>query len=666
MQPAEDVPSAAAFFLGWGIALAALLLPGSFLVRALAGRKLGILDPLAQFALRVAVGLSFWPLLFLLTSLIGWRWTTVSVRVLLILLLLAWIAQHVVRRRLPARSAQPWRRDGRAMPVALAALFFLMAATRWVQVRSLVLPPWVDSVHHTMLVRLLLARGFLPETLAPFISGAPFEYHWGWHTCVAFMGWTRSLSDPVDVARLVLASGQLLNALIPAAVYLAGVTLFRSRTAGAFAAVLAGLVSWYPAYYAAWGRYTQLAGLFLLPVALALLWRAVRRPSAGLVLLSALVAAGLFLVHVRVFLFFVVCAPFLLLFGPRRDLGKRLAAAAAPALIACALVSPWIARLVRSESGRSLVAAPTREQRESWSEYNAVPVDLLWAPHNRELIAIATGGLTGIGGIGGMSVPARAASAAWMLAIFGLSEWSRQRRLLAPPAPWRPIGLLVASCAAIACILNLDRFGLPPLRIAPNSAAVISLFLPTSLACGGWLAWLLRRSLPPRRVRAVAAVLIVVAAGWGAWDMRDIVTEKTVLARAKDLKAIEWVRANVPRSARFAIRSQTWIQGTWIGLDGGYWIPVLTDRESVLPPALYTMIGDRREIEKIDSFQRLFSGASALEGPIEKALVDAGVTHLFIGEATGPLDAAAVRRSPLVRAVYEDGSVAVFEIRPRP
>jgi hypothetical protein len=666
MQPTGDGLSAAAFFLGWGIALVTLLIPGAVLARALAGRSLGILDPLAGFALRVAVGLSFWPLLLLLTSLVGWRWTTAGVRVLLILLCLTWIAQHVARKRRPSRSAQRWRRDGRAMPVALAALFFLMAATRWVHVRSLVLPPWVDSVHHTMIVRLLLARGSLPETLAPFIPGAPFDYHWGWHACVTFTGLARGLSDPIEVARLVLVSGQLLNALIPAAVYLAGVTLFRSRPAGALAAVLAGLVSWYPACYATWGRYTQLGGLFLLPVALVLVWRAGRRPSAGLVLLSALVAAGLFLVHVRVFLFFVLCAPLLLLFGPRRDLGKRLAAAAAIALIAGVLVSPWIARLVRSESGRSLVATPTREQRAGWSAYNVVPVGLLWVPHNRELFALASGGLTGIAGIGGMPVPARVASASWMILIFVLSEWSSRRRLLAPPAPWQPLGLLVASCAAIACILNLDRFGLPPLRITPNSAAVISLFLPTSLACGGWLAWLLRRSIPPRRVRAAAAVLIAAAAGLGAWTMKDIDTEKTALARAKDLKAIEWLSANTPRNARFAVRSQLWIQGTWIGRDGGYWIPVLTDRESVLPPALYPMISDRREIERIDAFQRLFSNAASLEGPIEKALADAGVTHLFIGEAAGPLDSMSVRRSPLAHAVYEDGPVAVFEIRRGP
>jgi hypothetical protein len=145
--------------------------------------------------------------------------------------------------------------------------------------------------------------------------------------------------------------------------------------------------------------------------------------------------------------------------------------------------------------------------------------------------------------------------------------------------------------------------------------------------------------------------------------MRDVVGDATVLASARDLKALEWVRGHVPSDARFAIRSQLWIQGTWIGLDGGYWLPVLADRASTLPPALYPFLRDRREIEKIDAFQRLFSQTSSLDGPVGAALAERGVTHLFVGEAPGVLSAEGVRLSPRARALYEDGPVAVFEFR---
>jgi hypothetical protein len=647
------------FLGGWATLLAVLLIPGGLLVRTLGGRSLGRLDLVSGLALRLAIGLAFWPVLFLLTSSLGWRWSSAGARTLLAALVLAWIGTALASGRRTCPRAG--RRDGWALPLALAAIFALIAGTRWWHVRALVLPPWVDSVHHTLVVRLLLARGALPETCAPFVPGAPFDYHWGWHASVAFAAWIGGTSSALDVARLVLESGQLVNALVPVAVFLAGTALFRSRLAGAFAALLAGLVSWYPAYYAAWGRYTQLAGLVLLPAAVVLLSRAVKVRSRGLLLLSALAVSGLFLVHVRVFLFFLVSAPFFFLAGPARGLGRRLGTSLAVGLVAAVFAAPWVVRLASSESAASLARAQTPAEREKWREYNEVPSGLLWSPHNRELFALATGGLTGIAGLGDMPLPGRLASACGTLLIVGLSV--RRRRRLRPAAPWAAIGLVALSSATLAAVLNVDALGLPPLRIAPNSAAVIGLFLPASLAGAGWLAWLLRRILPLRRLRAVASVVLVAAAAWAAWSMRDVVGDSTVLASARDLKALEWVRGHVPSDARFAIRSQLWIQGTWIGLDGGYWLPVLADRASTLPPALYPFLRDRREIEKIDAFQLLFSQTSSLDGPVGAALAERGVTHLFVGETPGVLSAEGVRLSPRARALYEDGPVAVFEFR---
>lgn len=662
MSLAEDGVSAAVFLCYWTLALLLILIPGTLLVRGLAGRKAGILDPLAGLGLRGAVGLSFWPLLFLLTSVLGWRWTPAGVRIFLGLLAATWIGLTIQRHRRAGGFGGSWPRHGTAMPVALAVVFSLIAATRWLHVRALVLPPWVDSVHHTMIVRLLLEQGKLPGTYAPFIPDAPFDYHWGWHAFVAFTGWAGGISDPIDVARLVMALGQLLNALVPVAVYLAGVALFRSRLAAAYAALLAGLVSWFPAYYAAWGRYTQLGGLFLLPSALFLLFRAARRPTFGLILLSAITASGLFLVHIREFFFFLLFTPFLLLLGSRHQFFRRLGALVAAGLIAALLCAPWIVHLLRSNSAQQLVRPQTRDERESWREYNSVPATLLWAPHNPELFALASGGLTGIAAIGGRSVPFRVASGGWMLLIVILSEWNRRRRLPVPSPPWAPVGLLALWCVTVGCSLNLEALGLPPLRLAPNSSAVISLFLPVSLAGGGWIAWLLRQVTPVRRVRIAAALLLVFVAFCSAWLMRDVVTPNTVLADAGDLKALRWVRENTPRNGRFAIRSQLWIRGTWIGLDGGYWLSVLTDRASVLPPALYPLIRDRETIAKIDEFHQLWSWAKSLDPPVDAALADEGVTHLFIGQRPGPLDAAAVRKSPITRLIYEDGPVAVFEI----
>ncbi len=71
----------------------------------------------------------------------------------------------------------------------------------------------------------------------------------------------------------MLLLGQVFNALSVLAVYLLATSLTKDRLAGLFAALVTGFLSSMPAYYASWGRYTQLVGLLVLPVCAALMMR---------------------------------------------------------------------------------------------------------------------------------------------------------------------------------------------------------------------------------------------------------------------------------------------------------------------------------------------------------------------------------------------------------
>ncbi len=63
----------------------------------------------------------------------------------------------------------------------LAAGAFLGVVTwRLYQVHDLVLPVWVDSVHHTLLVRKIIEYGGLPPDWLPYLP-VPMYYHFGFH-----------------------------------------------------------------------------------------------------------------------------------------------------------------------------------------------------------------------------------------------------------------------------------------------------------------------------------------------------------------------------------------------------------------------------------------------------------------------------------------------------
>ena len=157
---------------------------------------------------------------------------------------------------------------------SLLGIFLLSLGVRLVMARDLSAPAWVNSIHHATITRLILEQGGFPSTYAPYIEIDAAEYHAGFHSTLAVFQWLSGLETP----EAMLLLGQVLNALIVFAVYLLAVTLTRQRTAGLAAAAVAGLFTPMPAYYTSWGRYTQLAGLLILPAGLALARLVIEQP----------------------------------------------------------------------------------------------------------------------------------------------------------------------------------------------------------------------------------------------------------------------------------------------------------------------------------------------------------------------------------------------------
>jgi hypothetical protein len=265
--------------LGWlgGLAAAALLfaIPGwAALSRLLPdwhqlswGEKLG---------LATGTSLSIYPLLFLWTHLSGLQLGPVS----------AWGPALVgvgllVEPLFRAGPPRPYRlgksirriaaRLKRVAPADLAtlALAALVFATRFWAIRSLDVPLWGDSYQHTLITQLLVEHGGLFRSWAPYAELQTFTYHFGFHTLVAVFHWITRMPAP----QAVLWTGQILNGLAVLALYPLAVRFGRSRWAGAAAVLAAGLLAQMPMSYVNWGRYTELAGLAILPAAVYLVDR---------------------------------------------------------------------------------------------------------------------------------------------------------------------------------------------------------------------------------------------------------------------------------------------------------------------------------------------------------------------------------------------------------
>ena len=616
-----------------------LLLPG-FALR----QGLGIAydrDPVAGLALSLGISLALVPVALLWSTVVGLHWGRT----------LCWVAVGcmavwilVVLAHTRWRDLGPWfDSKNRWLVLGALGLLVLTLLVRLVQVRDLVLPAWVDSPQHALVTQLVVMQGQVPRSYEPLVPVGNFMYHFGFHADAALFCWLSGLAVP----QAMLVLGQVLNAAAALGAYLLTLRLTGRRIAALAALLIVGVVSYMPAYYVSWGRYTQLAGMLVLPAALvaSLQWLEAERREPRFLVVAALLQAGLFMTHARVSIYgacFIAgfwlwesLAPFVAGRKSRAyELSLRLAALL---LLALGLSAPWLLRVVQGIRTSLQAAGATSLAVESG--YNAFPTELLFVPRNGGLVALA--------------------------AIGAVSGLLRRRRV----AAWTLIWL-----AIVALLLNPGWAGVGATGLVNNATAVIALFLPLSVLGGeAWtVVWdglpaLLTRMLgaPGRVSRAVHAALVVMAVAialWGAWGMVSIVNPATVLATKEDVQAMAWIREHTAADAVFLTNARAWQLGVYVGTDGGYWIPQMTGRKALLPALSYAY-GTPEYVRRIGELSQHTSEVRDAEDPWLRSMLEReGVTHVYIGAKGGTLTPQMFLRSSGYRAVYCSGQVWIFEV----
>ncbi len=551
-------------------------------------------------------------------------------------------------------------------PVLLALLLAASLAARFIAVRDLAFPPWVDSSRHALITTIVTERGQTLNNYAPYLPVNNFPYHFGFHTVAASL----ALMTGRPVPEVLLTLGQLVNGLLPLTVYAAAWLLTRRRAVALLAAFLVALPFFFPGYYATWGRYTHLTAMAVMPVLLALTWRLGRGWPRFWPLVGVL-AAGVFIIHFRVFLFYL---PFAALTAAvhliRRRRWKALALAAALALL---LVLPRLIELATKADPAELIS-------QTQEGFNDFPIGYVTAGWERLYLGLAAAG-----------------------ALVVLVGAARRRRWATVPL------LLLLWVGALFLLLSADRLGLPETLIVNLSSMYISLFLPLSLflalvAGAGWrgVARWLRRTTeegargqgpgareegaspgtwnlepetssdhrPSSVVRGRAARAAFAAAGglalalllaFGWRQQANIINPQTVLAMPEDMAALAWMDANLPADGRVAVNAWQWSGLTWAGSDGGAWVVPLTGRAATALPIDY--IYNQALFDEIFAFN---TAATAIEDWGDPAAADwlrqQGVTHVYVGQRGGFFDPAELLRNPALTLLFRHEGTFVFAV----
>lgn len=495
---------------------------------------------------------------------------------------------------------------------------------RFVAVRDLVLPAWVDSVHHTVLARIIAESGRVPTSYEPYVAVQSATYHYGFHTSVAGFSWLSG--RPLPEAMLLV--GQVFNLAAALQTYLLARWLTRRWWSAFFAALIVALPSSMPAYYVSWGRYTQLGGLLILPVASVLSIEAARRRDRRAAILSVLAVAGLILTHYRVFAAYVcfIAVWWLVELARRprtwRGRLRELGWFGVLSLLALVSLTPWILDVATG------LWLPSIHWTTRW--------DFSWfyvtSGFDRYLLML---GLLGA-----------------VVALVGRRRFSI---------------ILLLWMGALFVITNPSLLGLPGEGLIGNVSMLIMWFMPLAIWCGflgnellsSWLAVL--RGRWRALCYALTGMGLVALSAYGVWRQITIINPDCVLALRADQEALNWVEGHTPAGSRFLVNGQLWQGSTYVGTDGGYWIAPLTQRPTTVPPALYSL-GESENVLHIKEFNHQAESLATDPSGLWALLREEDVDYVYIGGLGGPLFLEPLRSDPGFRLLYANTRVHIFEV----
>ena len=612
-----------------------------------------------KVGLSAGVSLAVYPVILLVANQIGIQ-PGPAMAVIPILLGLAGLAWKFRSTRLAdvRRSFLGWLSGLHRYPdLALGALILIALGVRLLAVQGLEAPMWGDSYQHSLITRLLVENGGLFESWEPYEELQSFTYHFGFHAQAAAMEWL----TPLDSPQAVLITGQILNllaviTLVPLALKTGG-----KRWAGVFALMIAGLLAPMPMAYTNWGRYTQLAGQAILPAVVMVGWVVLDsdRTFWRTIGLGWIAIAGLALTHYRVLLIAgVFFAAYLLIriWRPGRlVVFGRLAALGAGAFL---IFLPWLARLLGgplADLAASQLSTPPSSD-SVWALYNALD----------------------LANLGNFLHPIL-----WLATLASAVAGIVLRR--------RNYVLITLWWALLVLATNPNWILLPGAGLMSNFAIAIAAYIPAAVLTGsaaGELVESLRSrgrasQTAPEEVLpkeppgwAEAALLVfVLSAGLlgGISRLGDIDPEAHALVTEADRAAMDWIQLNLPQETRFHVNQFfAFSDSVTVGADAGWWIPLLAERKTDLPPINYGFeIGPRPDYrEWINELPALILERGIDSPEVLAAFEQRGLTHIYLGQRQGrvnhdgsqALDPQTLLDSPNFDLVYQRDGVYIFMI----
>lgn len=612
-------------WVGYGMAgMAILFFSGYWIVRKWA-RNVG-LDFTATLISSTMVALAAWMVFLTWASLVVVL-GTLTVRLIVLASTLLGLVQFAKDRE-HWRKKEYWVGDSPFSTLGLWLVVILSIALRLFVGREMVMLPGTDTYHHTLIVQLFEEQGGIPRSYLPYAPLTSYSYHFGFHSIVALFRWLFGTELLITTKTVAL----FLNGAIATTVALVAERWAGNRRAGVIAAAIVGVVAVSPFGLLRWGRFTQTTGLLYLAMGLLVLTEL--SEGAGL-LFPSLITAGMVVSHYRVAAYWLL---FAVLVGGYKILQRRVIELK-DWLLACVmgilLAAPWLVRV-------------------AWVQYD---------PEGMRAIVPVLEGVNSLRRLGLpirsfiTNVPLMAVSGISALLVWFGSERHGMGRVLV-------VWCLVLVGGAFAFSVSGTHFSFLDLN-----TTLLSLTVPVGILAGlsGEYLWNISRCWVQPLARAGIVLLLLAGITLGLFHLPGVIRDKSsYYLRPSDLTVMEWIENNIPENALILVDGiqPAWSPGWVVGIDQGYWIPLLAHRTTTVPPMIYPVEwGDPDRLTiMLEASGELLLRNSGGPSPSGEDLADYGITHIVVGRHRGSLIPSELTQEARLREIHRQDWVWVFEV----
>lgn len=516
----------------------------------------------------------------------------------------------------------------------------LIVFVRLWAIRTLSIPMWGDSYQHTMITQLIIDNGGLFKSWMPYAPYESLTVHYGFPANSAVYAWISN----VPSTRAVIWVGQIANILAVIGIYPIAIRIAKSsKWAGLGAILVAGLLSSMPNFYVNWGRYAQLTGQVILPIALILIFETVfvKQKYKRQIFICGLVFTGMVLSYYRIPLFVILFIPLFIVelieWLHRKDTpGYAWVVKSLLILFVSGIfILPLRARLNTGE----LVQHITYDYNSSAKTiFENIIVQWTNLPEHYPGIILPLAVIAFLVGIIRKN---------WMIITL-------------------PLGIILLTSYSFGTLINLPF---------ANFSEIFAIQIMLYTILGVMIGFLIDQVVYifGKRLESISSIFLILVALFLMYSAKNVSDKnKYEYVTQADQRAFHWINLHVPETALFLVDGFTIYNGTSaVGSDSGWWIPLLTKRANTMPPQ-YALLNEKSMVEGYSRWVVDVINTFREYSPNSPEGIDAmcrwGITHVYIGQKQGTINSvegSLLRWNELMETdifdlVYQEDRVKIF------